>query len=274
MARPTPGVTPPIPASGNASQHIKDAAGSRTARVTQPDSQRPGADLQREFLLQGIAARYGLAPQVLSVDLATRRSEVEFVAGAAWIAADFSQAAQVRRLCLRLRDLHALPVPDVPRFDLRAVLVARYELLCARKSLDALERGRLMRWQAHALQRLAESGHPRRVARIVHCDLHAGNIVDSGELRFIDWEYAQISDPLVDLAAILTYYPGVANHGASLLEWSGRAADSTLTQLSAVSYAFLLINWYWCQLRACGNAGDHGETEFATSLARRLDAMA
>ena len=242
-------------------------------RVTQHDGLRPGADLQREFLLQGIAAEHGLAPRILSVDLANRHSEVEFVAGAAWTTEDFSQAAQVRRLCLRLRDLHALPAPDLPRFDLHAVLLSRYELLCSGNNLHAAEREQLTGWHAHAVQRLGASGQLQRTARIVHCDLHAGNIIESGQLRFIDWEYAQVSDPLVDLAAVLTYYPEVAKHGALLLEWSGRAADSKLTQLADVSYAFLLVNWYWCRLRACGNASDRGEREFAASLASRLSTM-
>ena len=32
--------------------------------------------------------------------------------------------------------------------------------------------------------------------------------------RLIDWEYAAVGDPLIDLACLLAYYPQVLPHGA------------------------------------------------------------
>ena len=51
---------------------------------------------------------------------------------------------------------------------------------------------------------LDRAAQPRR---LVHGDATAGNVLDDGRLWLIDWEYAQLADPVFDLAVVLTYYP-------------------------------------------------------------------
>ena len=41
---------------------------------------------------------------------------------------------------------------------------------------------------------------------LCHNDLVAENIVDTGELMFLDWEYACDNDPLFDLATVVAQH--------------------------------------------------------------------
>ena len=69
------------------------------------------------------------------------------------------------------------------------------------------------RWRAPA--------STQRAPAIVHSDLHHGNVLTADRVYFIDWEYAQVGDPLLDLACIMAYYPRAMPHGALLLEAAG-----------------------------------------------------
>ena len=42
---------------------------------------------------------------------------------------------------------------------------------------------------------------------IVHGDLAQGNLLEGSRLWLLDWEYAQRSEALMDLACVLAYYP-------------------------------------------------------------------
>jgi aminoglycoside phosphotransferase (APT) family kinase protein len=53
-----------------------------------------------------------------------------------------------------------------------------------------------------------------------HGDLNASNLI--GPLpMLVDWEYAQLADPVYDLACLSVYYPGLRMRGEELLGMAG-----------------------------------------------------
>jgi thiamine kinase len=54
---------------------------------------------------------------------------------------------------------------------------------------------------------------------LCHGDVVCGNVLDSGgSLRLVDWEYARITDPYFDLAAVLRHHQLDADASAELLD--------------------------------------------------------
>ncbi len=97
---------------------------------------------------------------------------------------------------------------------------------------------------------MTRAGSSQRAPSIVHCDLHHGNVLTADRVYFIDWEYAQVGDPLLDLACVMTYYPRAMAHGALLLEASGLAdVGATPAMLGELTNVFTLLTYLWYRAR-------------------------
>src|SRR5204863_8756435 len=121
-------------------------------------------------------------------------------------------------LGLRLRVLHGITPPPIARFDPMAA-VRRYADIVLQS--DRSESGRMRTLLDAGSEALARSGSAQRAATIVHSDLNHGNVLTADRVYFIDWEFAQVGDPLIDLACIMAYYPRAMAHGALLLNAVG-----------------------------------------------------
>jgi len=61
-----------------------------------------------------------------------------------------------------------------------------------------------MRWRDEALGHLADIAV--RDGVLCHNDVTAANVIDSGEICLIDWEYAALGDALFDLAVVVAHH--------------------------------------------------------------------
>ena len=82
---------------------------------------------------------------------------------------------------------------------------------------------------------------------LCHGDLNTGNLLGAQPL-LIDWEYAQLADPLHDIACLLSYYPQIGPQSDCLLAAAGLAGAEYRQQLSAQVRLFDIVNALW-QLR-------------------------
>jgi len=115
---------------------------------------------------------------------------------------------------------------------------------------DPADAGRIGALLERGDQAYANSGSKQRAACIVHSDLHHGNVLTADRIYFIDWEFAQLGDPLLDLACVLAYYPKAVTHGALLIEAAGLgpvgADEAALGELTRV---FNLLTYLWYRAR-------------------------
>jgi hypothetical protein len=92
---------------------------------------------------------------------------------------------------------------------------------------------------------------------------------------FIDWEYAQVGDPLHDLACIMSYYPRAAPHGGLLLEASGLDEQGTTPQMLAeLTNVFTLVNYLWYRARRVGRTVPATDLQLESAALRRLLTLA
>jgi thiamine kinase len=229
----------------NATFRVRTRQGAFVVRLHEPCAVDLGVDRLREAVLQAAAADAGLASRVLAADAAGRYLVTEFLDGAPWRAVDMDNESRLGALAQTLLDLHAVPAPEVPAQDLRALLERHVAQIAAQDAAAAPE---LLPQLARARDILARQADADRPACIVHGDLAHSNLIGPDRPRLIDWEYAAVGDPLADLACLVAYYPQVVSHGAALLRRCGLSGSASLSALEDLAwvYRFLSKLWYRC----------------------------
>lgn len=252
----------------NRSYLVRTRRGRFVVRLNDNADLDPGLDRERELALHTAAAGAGIAPRIVYAASDGSSLVTEFLDGRLWTPHYFSRMRDLRSLALRLRALHAVTPPPLTRFDPLAV-ARRYADIIV--SNEPAESGRVAMLLKNGAESLARSGHDRRGAAIVHGDLHHGNVLTADRVYFIDWEYAQVGDPMLDLACLLSYYPRAAAHGELLLEASGLAETGATTgMLIELGQVFTLINYLWYRARRVNRPVPATELQLESSALRRL----
>ena len=66
----------------------------------------------------------------------------------------------------------------------------------------------------------------------------------------VDWEYAQLADPVYDLACLSVYYPGQRLRGGELLRTAGITDANGAVRLRLHAQLFDSLNRLWEQAEA------------------------
>ena len=241
-------------AAGASAQHIERLGGGTVNEVYRVDSaagrfvlrldgaawRRPGVDRARELILHRAAAAVGIAPALVAAAPEERGLLVmEFLPGRLWEAADYGNLDALRRLGERLYALHRLPPPAIEAFDPWRVAQAYL------RQIDAAYTGALER-PLQRLQALSAELHTGQAAMtVVHGDLWQGNLLQGSRLWLLDWEYAQLSDPLMDVACLLAYYPAAERYRVELAAAAGLDARALAADLSARVFIYRALSWLW-----------------------------
>ncbi len=237
----------------NESWRIDTLLGRFVLRIDGPASQRPGVDRRRERTLHEIAASADIAPRALIWDETAGVQVREFIDGRVWSERDLENPAQLQRLGERLARLHGLQAPQaVAPFDPGA---------CALQYLRSIESSGAS--TAHASAVAAEVRGAAKIvaargvrAAIVHGDLSHANLIDAGpdgeRLMLLDWEYAQVADPVYDVACALAYCEPARLHAELLLQAAGLDADNADRVLGEAIRVYEGLTWLWHRARGTG----------------------
>jgi Ser/Thr protein kinase RdoA (MazF antagonist) len=220
---------------------IDSRLGSFVLRLNGAAWRRPGVDRVRELALHRTAAAAGVAPPIIDADASADGLLITaYQPGRLWRAVDYEDAAALHRLGERLRVLHALPVPDVAAFDPWSI--AQQYL----QQIESLDRAAP---PPEPLARLGRSCEALRrnpaTACIAHGDLAETNLLDGERLWLLDWEYAQRSDALMDVACVLAYYPGAQRYTAELAAAAGMRLETVHEALAPRIHVYQGLSWLW-----------------------------
>ena len=202
----------------NRSFLVRTRRGRFVVRLNDNTHSDPGLDRDRELALHKAAAESGVAPPV--VYAAPDRSSLvtEFIDGRLWTPHYFSRMRDLRALGQRLRALHAVVPPPVPRYD-PLVTARRYADTILRHAHE--ETGRIQMLLANGAEAWSAaagaSGHSAwstETCTTATCSPPTACTSSTGNMR-------RSRIPLHDLACVMAYYPRAAAHGGLLLEASG-----------------------------------------------------
>jgi len=206
-------------------------------RLNGPAWRRPGVDRDRELALHRIAAGAGIAPPIVAADPEAEGLLImQYQEGRVWRQQDFDDVEALWRLGERLQLLHALPAPAIEPFDPWSVAQDYLRQIAAPPAagpLASLE---------HCCAGLRGAAFG---ACIAHGDLAQNNLLEGSRLWLLDWEYAQLSDPLMDVACVLAYYPVAVRHRAELIAAAGLGAQATGDALSGRITVYQGLSWLW-----------------------------
>ena len=245
--------------STNRNAFVRTRLGAFVVRTNLAHGARHELDRRREALLQSAAAAAGFAPEVVWADPAGAVLISVYVPGRVWSPADIADARQLVRLGERLRELHALPAPDIVAFEAAATGRRYRGSIPARDSRDAAQLDAWVEEIAKLEVLLAAEHRPRT---IIHGDLHCSNVLDGGELVLVDWEYAGLADPLYDLGCILAHEPAACSHALPLLAAAGLAGNATEESLARAMRLYELLSALWSRVIAAppASGASIGET--------------
>ncbi|MFL6604805.1 MAG: phosphotransferase [Steroidobacteraceae bacterium] len=253
--------------SVNRSYDVRTPVGRYVVRLSRGPDAWLTSDRSVERELHRVASDAGIAPRV--VDANDRWSITEYVVGRLWLETDFADPQRLAVLGGTLRRLHELPAPALGRFDLLDALEAYAKRVGGQtgEPEDDLPTANYLRYAAAAWR---ISGAAERPPAILHHDLHGSNIIESGRgLVLIDWECAAVSDPLLDIACILSYHESARPHASLLLQYAG-LQEITSRQLAASVWLFDLHTYFWYRERRMRQLPTDAELEAERHLWMRL----
>ena len=256
----------------NRSFLVRTRRGRFVVRLNENVANDPGLDRDRELTLHTVAAGAGLAPHIIYACPDRSCLITDYLDGRLWTPHYFTRMRDLRSLGLRLRVLHGVAPPPMPRFD-PMVAARRYAEIVTRS--DPQEVARMQSLLERGAEALAHSGSAQRAGAVIHSDLHHGNVLTADRVYFIDWEYAQVGDPLLDLACIMAYYPRAVAHGGLLLDASGLAERGVTTaMLAELTNVFTLLTYLWYRARRVARTVPATDLSLETTALRRLLALA
>jgi thiamine kinase len=251
--------------SVNRSYEVSTPVGRFVLRLSRGPDAWLTSDRSVERELHRIASEAGIAPRV--IDANDSWLITEYVAGRLWAEPDFADPERLAGLGDTLRRLHELPAPMCGRFDLLEALAGYADRVGAQIRGPA---GNVADYLNSAAAAWGFCGAAERPLAVLHHDLHGSNIIESRRgLVLIDWECAAVSDPLLDIACILSYHESAQPYASFLLRHSG-LEEVTPRQLAASVWLFDLHTYLWYRERRMRLSPTDAELAAEHRLSMRL----
>jgi aminoglycoside phosphotransferase (APT) family kinase protein len=228
--------------SVNLKLRIDTRVGRFVLRQRTPEGPRPGADPSREVACHRAAAAAGVAPAVVDAAPDGKWILMEYVEGGMWAPPRLQAPEGLLALCACLQRLHATAPPSgLAAFDPVSIATEQAQAILDRDPAAAAQVNALV---ARTRQLAVDCAAFAVTPVTTHGDLIAGNLI--GPLpMLVDWEYAQLADPVYDLACLSVYYPDLQLRGEELLFMAGITDTDGATRLRLHAQMFDCLNRLW-----------------------------
>jgi len=208
---------------------------------------RPGADPLREVACHRAAAGAGVAPAVLDSAPDGGWILMGYVEGGMWTPARLQAPEGLRTLGACLQRLHAIMPPmELAAFDPVSIATGQAQAILDRDPAAAAQVNALV---ARTRQLAADCAAFAVRPVTTHGDLNANNLIGPVPM-LVDWEYAQLADPVYDLACLSVYYPGLRLRIGELLSAAGITDANGPARLRLHAQLFDSLNRLWKQAEA------------------------
>jgi aminoglycoside phosphotransferase (APT) family kinase protein len=235
----------------NRNLRIDTRAGRFVLRQRISQGPRPGADTLREVACHRTAAAAGVAPAVLDAAPDGSWILMDYVEGGMWAPPRLQAPEGLRSLGACLQRLHAIAPPaGFAAFDPVSIAIGYARAILERDPAAAEQVDMLV---ARTQQLVVDSAAFAAKPVTTHGDLAASNVIGPIPM-LVDWEYAQLADPVHDLACLSIYYPGLRRRGEELLDAAGITDGNSMVRLRSHTELFDGLNRLWEQAQALQRA--------------------
>jgi aminoglycoside phosphotransferase (APT) family kinase protein len=231
----------------NRNLRIDTRAGRFVLRQRIWQGPRPGADSLHEVACHRTAAAAGVAPTLLDAAPDGSWILMDYVEGGMWTPLQLQAPEGLRTLGARLQRLHAItPSPGLTPFDPVSIATGQAHAILERDPAAAEQVNSLV---AQTQQLAVDCAAFAATPVTTHGDLIASNVIGPVPM-LVDWEYAQLADPVYDLACLSIYYPGLRRRGGELLDAAGITDANANVRLRLHAELFDSLNRLWEQAQA------------------------
>jgi len=233
----------------NESWLVHSDAGAVVVRLSNTEEVSLQINRVSEALILETVARAGIGPEVIRCDPA-RHLLVTRYAGETWSEADALEPSNIERVARLLHKLHSVPPPQsIQRVDLVAVVDGYLQTLDEHGIHGPAGTPAQQTRARESAATLQQDSDPC----LCHNDVHSLNIVDDGELRLIDWEYAGLGERLFDLASICVYHRYDQRQRELLLAaYVGQSQMGSEPRLELACWLFDYVRELWTAVRELG----------------------
>lgn len=230
----------------NRSWRVRADEADVVVRVSVADERMLRIDRRSEAAVLTAVAAAGVAPPLLLCDPDAGMLVTRYL-GPPWSMEQVANERNLQRLGRLLGRLHAIPPPPGVRSVDLIETAEGYIATLERHGAAPELRSSSLRDRARASAALV--GADGRV-RLCHNDVHHLNLIDAGDLRLIDWEYAGVGAPLFDLASVCVNHSLSREQRCSLLAAYSNAVDAGVeARLDAAIWLFEYIRDLWTAVR-------------------------
>jgi thiamine kinase len=241
----------------NRNLRIDTRAGRFVLRQRIREGRRPGADPLREVACHRAAAGAGVAPAVLDAAPDGSWILMEYVEGGMWTPPRLQAPEGLRRLGACLQRQHAITPPKgLAVFDPVSIATEQSQAILDRDPAAAAQVNALV---ARTRQLAVDCAACAVTPVTTHGDLNASNLIGPAPM-LVDWEYAQLADPVYDLACLSVYYPDLRRRGEELLGTAGITDANGAVRLRLHAQLFDTLNRLWDQAEALRRAWSPAST--------------
>jgi thiamine kinase len=228
----------------NRNLRIDTRVGRFVLRQRIREGPRPGADPLREVACHRAAAGAGVAPAVLDAAPDGSWILMDYVEGGMWTPPRLQAPVGLRTLGACLQRLHAITPPtELALFDPVSIATEQSQAILDRDPAAAAQVNALV---ARTRQLAVDCAVFAVTPVTTHGDLNASNLIGPVPM-LVDWEYAQLADPVYDLACLSVYYPGLWLRGGELLGRAGITDANGAVRLRLHAQLFDSLNRLWEQ---------------------------
>jgi thiamine kinase-like enzyme len=229
-------------AGGITNQNFKVTVGEDVfvLRIGGRDTHLLGIDRRAEHEAGTMAAAVGVGPEVVAWVQPEGWLVTRFIEGRAMAPEDLRGPETIARVARALLRLHSGP-PIPGRFDAHRVV----EDYCRTAVERDVEIPSEYSWALAISHRIEGARGPRPLVPC-HNDLLAANLIDDGEIRIVDWDYAGMGDRFFDLGNFTVNQElGSAGIDALLDSYFGavRGADAASLRLMTFMSDFREAMW-------------------------------
>lgn len=237
-------------------------------RIPGKDTELLGIDRTNEVAANRLAARIGVAPEVVAVDEESGCMVTRFLHGRVVPKEELATEPTLGEVITKLRDVHAAGRISAT-FDHFAVIRGYHELASTRGVDEPFDYP-----LASAVLDRIEAIRPFRPMVLGHNDLLNANLLHDGSVRILDWEYAGMADPFFDLANF-----SVNNELGSELDkvvvhhYFGRVNESFLAALVLMKLVSELREAMWGVAQLAISDLDFDFTQYAMERGGRFEVL-
>jgi thiamine kinase len=231
-------------------------------RVDKPLARTMCLDRALELDILERVAQAGFGPALIWADPAKGLLVTDYICGIHWRVSDACVPENIERLAIRLRELHSASIAG-PVLEI-AESARRYA------SITDSVQSRELHGQVTAMLKILRSDLTECV--LCHNDLGHRNIVDTGTIMLVDWEYSAAGDPWFDLAGVVRQNGFTATQSRRLLHTYCGGFDKQLERrLSLFSRLYDLNSALWYLVVCAADASDMTNRKQLDAIMARLN---